>query len=57
MGETEIQLHLLLKYVLYGGKWSASRPEPFSPGKDSLGRTQRQSKRFKEENPMKLLEI
>lgn len=57
-GGQDLQLHLLLKYVLYGGKWSASRPEPFSPGKESLGRTQSQSKRFKEENnPVNLLEI
>lgn len=45
-GGLDLLLHLLLKYVLYGGKWSALHPEPFSPGKESLG----QSKRFKEEN-------
>jgi len=56
--ETGLKLHLLLKYVLYGGKWSASGPEPFSPGNVSLRRTQSQSKHFKEENnPVNLPEI
>jgi len=45
-----------LKYVLYGGKYGG--PEPFSPEKESIGRTQSQSIRFKEENnPVNLLEI
>lgn len=48
-GGPDLWLHFL-KYVLYGGKWSASQPEPFSPGKESLGRAQSQSKRFTAEN-------
>jgi hypothetical protein len=49
-GGLDLWLHLLFKYVLYGGKWSASGPEPFSTGKLSLRMTQSQSKHFKEEN-------
>jgi len=56
-GGLDLWLHFL-KYILYVRKWSASQPEPFSPGKESLGRAQSQSKRFKaENNPVNLPEI
>jgi hypothetical protein len=36
-GGVDVQIHVFLTSALFGGKWSASRPGRFTPGKRATG--------------------